>query len=56
MRVEPASADPLPLLDALGLWLSDVLPADKVLVVEGASDEEILQTWLPCQRGARHEQ
>lgn len=46
-RVQPVSADPLPLLDALGVRLSDVLSADRVLVVEGASDEDVLQVWFP---------
>jgi hypothetical protein len=46
-RVEPVSADPLPLLDALGVRLSDVLSADRVLVVEGTSDEDVLQVWFP---------
>lgn len=46
-RVTPVSADPLPLLDALGVRLSDVLSADRVLVVEGTSDKDILQVWFP---------
>lgn len=46
-RVASVSADPQPLLDALGIRLSDVLSADRVLVVEGASDEDILQVWFP---------
>jgi len=45
--IEPVSADPLPLLDALGVRLSDVLSADRVLVVEGTSDEDVLQVWFP---------
>lgn len=45
--IEPVSADPLPLLDALGVRLSDVLSADRVLVVEGTSDEDVLQAWFP---------
>jgi hypothetical protein len=45
--VEKVSADPLPLLDALGVRLSDVLSADRVLVVEGTSDEDVLQVWFP---------
>jgi energy-coupling factor transporter ATP-binding protein EcfA2 len=45
--VEPVSADPLPLLEALGVRLSDVLSADRVLVVEGTSDEDVLQVWFP---------
>ncbi len=45
--VQPVSADPLPLLDALGVRLSDVLSADRVLVVEGTSDEDVLQVWFP---------
>jgi energy-coupling factor transporter ATP-binding protein EcfA2 len=46
-NVEQVSADPLPLLDALGVRLSDVLSADRVLVVEGTSDEDVLQVWFP---------
>jgi hypothetical protein len=45
-HVEQVSADPLPLLDALGVRLSDVLSADRVLVVEGTSDQ-VLQVWFP---------
>jgi energy-coupling factor transporter ATP-binding protein EcfA2 len=45
--VEQVSADPLPLLDALGVRLSDVLSADRVLVVEGPSDEDVLHAWFP---------
>jgi hypothetical protein len=45
--VEQVSADPLPLLDALGVRLSDVLSADRVLVLEGASDQDVLQVWFP---------
>lgn len=45
--VEPVRADPLPLMEALGVRLSDVLSADRVLVVEGSSDEDILQVWFP---------
>jgi hypothetical protein len=46
-HVERVNADPLPLLDALGVRLSDVLSADRVLVVEGASDQDVLQVWFP---------
>lgn len=46
-NVEQVSADPLPLVDALGVRLSDLLSADRVLVVEGASDEDVLQVWFP---------
>jgi predicted ATPase len=46
-RVTPVSTDPLPLLDALGVRLSDVLSADRVLLVEGPSDEDVLRMWFP---------
>ena len=45
--VGQVNVDPLPLLDALGVRLSDVLSADRVLVVEGTSDEDVLQVWFP---------
>lgn len=35
-----------PVLDALGVRLSDVLSAERVLVVEGPSDRAILDTWF----------
>jgi predicted ATPase len=34
-------------LEALGVRLSDILSSDKVLVVEGESDREILRVWIP---------
>jgi hypothetical protein len=46
-RVDPVDEDPLPVLRSLGVRLSDVLSADRILVVEGPSDEEILATWFP---------
>ncbi|MYU09005.1 AAA family ATPase [Streptomyces sp. SID8366] len=38
---------PLELLRSLGVRLSDVLSADRILVVEGPSDVDILSTWFP---------
>ena len=46
-QVEPVNQDPLPLLRSLGVRLSDVLSADRVLVVEGPSDEDVLAAWFP---------
>jgi energy-coupling factor transporter ATP-binding protein EcfA2 len=46
-QVEPVNQDPLPLLRSLGVRLSDVLSADRVLVVEGPSDEDMLAAWFP---------
>jgi predicted ATPase len=46
-RVESVDADPLPLLNSLGVRLSDVLSADRVLVLEGPSDEDVLAVWFP---------
>jgi hypothetical protein len=46
-RVDPVDEDPLPALRSLGVRLSDVLSADRILVVEGPSDEEVLATWFP---------
>jgi energy-coupling factor transporter ATP-binding protein EcfA2 len=45
--VEAVRADRLPLLESLGVRLSDVLSADRVLVVEGSSDEDVLSVWFP---------
>ena len=45
--VEPVSADPLPLLDELGVQLSDILSADRLLVLEGPSDQDVLRIWFP---------
>lgn len=45
--VEPVSADPLPLLDELGVRLSDILSADRLLVLEGPSDQDVLRIWFP---------
>lgn len=46
-RVEPVREDPSALLNSLGVRLSDVFSADRVLVVEGASDEDVLEAWFP---------
>jgi len=39
--------DPSALLSSLGVRLSDVLSATRVLVVEGPSDEDVLGAWFP---------
>jgi hypothetical protein len=46
--IDPVSEDPLPVLKSLGVRLSDVLSADRILVVEGPSDEEVLAEWFPA--------
>jgi hypothetical protein len=46
-RVEPVGDDPSALLASLGVRLSDVLSAERVLVVEGPSDEDVLEVWFP---------
>lgn len=38
---------PLELLRSLGVRISDVLSADRILVVEGPSDIDVLGTWFP---------
>ncbi len=38
---------PLELLRSLGVRISDVLSADRILVVEGPSDIDVLNTWFP---------
>jgi predicted ATPase len=45
--VAPVRDDPSALLSSLGVRLSDVLSATRVLVVEGPSDEDILGAWFP---------
>ncbi len=40
-------ADPLPLLNSLGVHLSDILSADRLLVLEGPSDQDVLVVWFP---------
>jgi hypothetical protein len=45
--VEPVQEDPSALLNSLGVRLSDVLSSDRVLVVEGPSDQDILEEWFP---------
>ncbi len=45
--VRPVDADPAGLLAALGVRLSDVLSATRVLVLEGPSDEDVLEAWFP---------
>jgi predicted ATPase len=45
--VQRADADLATALNALGVRLSDVLASDRVLLVEGQSDERILAVWFP---------
>lgn len=45
--VAPVRDDPAALLSSLGVRLSDVLSATRVLVLEGPSDEDILGVWFP---------
>ena len=45
--VMPVRDDPSVLLDALGVRLSDMLSATRVLVLEGQSDAEVLGVWFP---------
>jgi energy-coupling factor transporter ATP-binding protein EcfA2 len=46
-RADQVDVDPRPLLSSLGVRLSDVLSADKVLVLEGLSDQDVLRVWFP---------
>jgi len=46
-HVAMVNADPLPLLEALGVHLADILSADRVLVLEGPSDQDVLVVWFP---------
>lgn len=45
--VAMVDADPLPLLSSLGVQLSDILSADRILVLEGPSDQDVLVVWFP---------
>jgi predicted ATPase len=45
--IKPVDADPSELLDSLGVKLSDVLSATRVLVLEGPSDADVLEAWFP---------
>ncbi len=45
--VTPLTSEPSEALAALGVRLSDVLSADRLLVVEGVPDREVLQAWFP---------
>jgi len=46
-RVEAVGEDPLALLRSLGVRPSDVLVADRLLVLEGSSDQDVLEVWFP---------
>lgn len=45
--VRQLTREPSEALTALGVQLSDVLSADRLLLVEGESDREILTVWFP---------
>jgi len=45
--VTPLTKEPSEALAALGVRLSDVLSADRVLLVEGLPDQEVLEAWFP---------
>jgi hypothetical protein len=45
--VRPLASEPSEALAALGVRLSDVLSADRLLIVEGDPDREILTAWFP---------
>ncbi|WP_217241383.1 AAA family ATPase [Streptomyces sp. AC555_RSS877] len=45
--VAPVTTERTTLLQELGVRLSDVLSAERVLIVEGPTDKEILDTWFP---------
>ncbi|MCX4994309.1 AAA family ATPase [Streptomyces longwoodensis] len=46
-RVNPVSNNRAEVLHALGVRLSDALSAERLLVLEGKSDELIMQQWFP---------
>lgn len=46
--VRPLASEPSEALAALGVRLSDVLSADRLLIVEGDPDREILTAWFPA--------
>jgi predicted ATPase len=45
--VTPLTREPSEALAALGVRLSDVLSADRLLLVEGLPDREVLEAWFP---------
>ena len=46
-EVRSLGSETLDALDELGVRLSDVLSADRLLLVEGPTDEAVLETWFP---------
>jgi predicted ATPase len=48
-HVESAENDPMAVLTGLGVRLSDVLSAERLLLVEGPSDKEVLEAWFPTE-------
>ncbi len=47
LHVALVDADPLPLLGSLGVRLGDIRSADRVLVLAGQSDQDVLGIWFP---------
>ena len=47
-QVKPADANLIDVLEALGVRPSDVLSADRLLLVEGPSDRDVLAAWWPA--------
>lgn len=45
--VEPVTTDAAAVLRDLGVRLSDVLSAERILILEGPSDKDILDVWFP---------
>jgi len=45
--VSPVGEDHLAVLHSLGVRPSDVLSAERVIIVEGPTDEDILRVWFP---------
>jgi hypothetical protein len=46
-QVRSLGSEALEALDELGVRLSDVLSADRLLLIEGTSDEEVFKIWFP---------
>jgi predicted ATP-dependent endonuclease of OLD family len=46
-QVKSLGSEALEALDELGVRLSDVLSADRLLLIEGITDEEIFKIWFP---------
>lgn len=46
-HVASVDTEPLAVMTSLGVRLSDVLSAERVLIVEGPADEDVLTAWFP---------